>query len=104
MRLSRPRSLGVAVGSNAGRKPRNTAEAPEIAAGVAGLLSDPLPRSENSDQKICGTGRVGLSLIREQGQQETPRYGHQYNGCGPATAQSLIRQGDCRGAVRRATA
>jgi hypothetical protein len=32
MRLRRPRSRVVAVGSDAGRKPRNTAEAPEIAA------------------------------------------------------------------------
>src|SRR5262245_39805621 len=37
MRLRRPRSRVVAVGSDAGRKPRNTAEAPEIAAVLAGV-------------------------------------------------------------------
>src|SRR5262245_2553831 len=38
MRLRRPRSRVVAVGSDAGRKPRNTAEAPEIAAVLAGVV------------------------------------------------------------------
>jgi hypothetical protein len=37
MRMGRPRSHVVAVGSDAGRKPRNTAEAPEIAAVLAGV-------------------------------------------------------------------
>ncbi len=37
MRRRRPRMRVVAVGSDAGRKPRNTAEAPEIAAVLAGV-------------------------------------------------------------------
>jgi hypothetical protein len=39
MRLRRPRSRVVAVGSDAGRKPRDTAEAPEMAAVLAGVCT-----------------------------------------------------------------
>jgi hypothetical protein len=41
MRLRRPPSRVVAVGSDAGRKPRNTAEFPEVAAVLAGVCVRP---------------------------------------------------------------
>jgi hypothetical protein len=52
MRLRRPRSLVVAVGSDAERKPRNTAEAPEM----AGVLAR-VPTARDSG---TGAPRTGI--------------------------------------------
>src|SRR5271166_1738056 len=67
MRLRRPRSRVVAVGSDAGRKPRNTAEAPEMAAVLAGVYI-----ARDGGTGAPRTGIMGGSPERDIGARRHP--------------------------------
>src|SRR5215475_14279794 len=67
MRLRRPRSRVVAVGSGAGRKPRNAAEAPEMAAVLAGVW---IARDRGTGAPR--TGIMGRSAEQDLGARRHP--------------------------------
>src|SRR5262249_5454498 len=67
MRLRRPRSRVVAVGSAAGRKPRNTAEAPEMAAVLAGV-----GRARDGGTGAPRTGIMGGFTEQDPGARRHP--------------------------------